>query len=555
MVASAADPVKQRYTAGSCALEITLQPSALSQWSQRLVTDDLTFRLWLAEGGSTTAEEIRATKQIVAEGNHLVLQAIARYIQARTRQTLAVSPYETPYADPLSSREAESPAAESPSDSIRPPEFQYPNPISYLQLCDLNIVICQYEQSVSALPAAAEQLGENIILLEAVRDRRPTQSPSATQPLPKPKRKRLWAASSAAAALLLAVGLTTALRYRNTALQEFTTANNTAAGDQSARMETDQQADSSQVGSSQSDGSLADGSLADGSLADDLQLDGSQPETLEDSALDADSAQPADALPALPSTPSPGRTTGPLPRIPTRPERSLSRDLTRSPVTIPPTTTGSAGPPVQNAPAASLPTTPPNPISTEPISPSGDSGRGGSGLIAPSPPVLESSQDSLFADQFETASAPNTAESSTASSASPSAGDSVSRSQAGTSQADISQTSTSQANTSQADGAQSANARSSEQSSSFAPIVSQVQNYFQQRWRGGSETALVYELQLAADGTVASFAAINEAAEQEGDRIFPSTAQPSFAIDPGASTSTLRVLLNGDGTVQVIKTR
>ena len=513
MATPAANPVKQRYTAGSCALEIVLQPSALSQWSERLVTDAFTFRLWLAEGD--TAKEIRATKRIVAEGDHLVLQAIAQYIQNKTRQTLAVPALGT------------SLISQPSSDPDCPPEFQQAQPIGYLQLCDLNTVLAQYEQGVLALPAATEQtseehLGENIILLEAVRDRRAEQAAEQETniTLPSPRKKKrvgLWAASSAAAALL-AVGLTTALRSRNPALQEFTTANNTAASNQTAEIESAPQAESS------------------------LQTeDSSQTETLEDFATGADSAQADsiqldEALPTLPPVaPSSGRTAEPLPRVPTRPERNQILRSTRDPVAQASGAPLSTPSPVQSQPTAPPPATPPNSISTAPISPSGSS------AIAPLPPVPESSRDSLFSDQFETASEPNV---SVAESNAPSdnhnASNSAARSQAGASSADSPQASSPPAVA---------------QSSRATPIVSQVQNYFQQRWQGGNEAALVYELTLSADGSVADFTATSEAAELERDRLFSSTAPPSFSANPGAGASKLRILLNGDGTVQVIETR
>ncbi len=506
MATPAANSVKQRYTAGSCALEIVLQPSALSQWSERLVTDAFTFRLWLAEGD--TAQEIRATKRIVAEGDHSVLQAIAQYIQNKTRQTLAVPALGAP------------PISPSSSDPDCPPEFQQSQPISYLQLCDLNTVLAQHEQGVLALPAATEHLleespskehlGENIVLLEAVRDRRAEQTAereTSAIPLPPNRKKRvgLWAASSAAAALL-AIGLTTALRSRNPALQEFTTANNTAASSQAA----------------------VEGNSPEDSL---------QTETLENFAIDADgaqadSAQRDEALPTLPPVaPSSGQTTGPLPRVPTRPERNQELSSARNPAAQ-----ASDFPLSMPVP---LPDTPPNSISTAPISP------GGSSAIAPPPPVPESGRDSLFSDQFETA-APNV---SVAQSSVPTdnqnVNNSAARSQVGTSSADISS----------ADSSQASGSPSAAQSQRSTPIVSQVQNYFQQRWQGGNETPLVYELTLSADGTVADFTAASEAAALERDRIFPSTAPPSFSTSPGTGASTLRILLNGDGTVQVIETR
>ncbi len=508
MATPTADPVKQRYTAGSCALEIVLQPSALSQWSERLITEAFTFRLWLAEGD--TAAEIRATKRIVAEGDHLVLQAIAQYIQNKTRQALAVPAL------------GASPISQPSSDPDCPPEFRQSQPIGYLQLCDLNTVIAQYERGVLALPAAEQRLedhlGENIILLGAVRDRRAEQeAEQETNAIPPPPRKKkrvgLWAASSAAAALL-AIGLTTTLRSRNPALQEFTTANNTAASDQTAESKDAPQTESSVRAETSS-----------------------QPGTAEDFASSANGTQPNSAqldetLPTLPPVaPASSQTPRPLPRVPTRPERNQILGSTDN-------STARASGPTLSTPSVQNP-------SAAPISPrSGSISR--SSATTPLPPSPDSSRDSLFSDQFETAPEPNV---SVAESSAPtdnqSASNSAARSQVGTSGADISS----------ADSPQASSSSAAAQSASATPIVSQVQNYFQQRWQGGNEAALVYELTLLADGSVANFIAASEAAERERDRIFPSTAPPSFSTSPGAGASTLRILLNGNGTVQVIETR
>lgn len=179
MDSQAARPVQQRYTAGGCALDITLQPSALSQWYPRPVAQALTFKLWFVASGEEGEEGAEQTPRLVAEGDREMLQAIAHYIAQQTRAALALA------------HPSHRPTLSAPC----PPSLQVQSPLSYLQLCDLTAVFNQYEQAVYLLPVPL--------------------SPSAATGRPRgrliafPAHRRVWASSAAAA--LLAVGLTTAL--------------------------------------------------------------------------------------------------------------------------------------------------------------------------------------------------------------------------------------------------------------------------------------------------------------------------------------------------------
>lgn len=179
---SSAGPVQQRYTASGCALDITLQPLALSQWYPKPIAQALTFKLWLG----TSGEEGEAqTPVLVAEGDRETLQAIADYIAQQTRAALTLAaPSHSPTSLPL---------------VPCPPSFRLQSPLSYLQLCDLTAVLNQYEQAIYLLPVPLS----------------PSVTPTVASSRPRgrliafPAHRRLWASSAAAA--LLAVGLTTAL--------------------------------------------------------------------------------------------------------------------------------------------------------------------------------------------------------------------------------------------------------------------------------------------------------------------------------------------------------
>ncbi|MGB7085923.1 MAG: hypothetical protein WBD47_10240 [Phormidesmis sp.] len=193
-MATSADSLQKRYTAGGCVLDVTYQLSALSQWHPRPVCEQLTFQLWLEEW-LEESPQTESAPVLVAEGDRKILQAITHHIAQQTRATLTIASLNT--------------RSRLPSSSAKlPPDCLIEKDLSYLQLCDLTTVLTQYEQAVQTLPVSPDEtLGEtltshglapnsfaanNLIPFSAVR-----------------RRPRLWASSAAAA--IFAIGLTTTL--------------------------------------------------------------------------------------------------------------------------------------------------------------------------------------------------------------------------------------------------------------------------------------------------------------------------------------------------------
>lgn len=495
MVIPAAEPTKQRYTAGSCVLEVVVQPSVLSQWSDRLVADSVMFKLWLANStdSTTRADVIQSSQQLVAQGDRPALQSITQYIQTRTRQLLAISAFSRPSSSQSSNQQSSdrqlSDRQSSHTETIAyPPEFEYSQPLSYLQLCDLNTVLSQYERAVLTVPSVpAEQLSENIILLPAVRDRQTDPTANIVQLPRKPRRVALW--TSAAAAALAAIGLTTALWPRESTVQELAVEDKTAISARGFEPQTVQ-------------------------VEQDLEGDSTDSFTsaLSETLPNADKSQLAENLPTdfarntAPTQTLTGATTAPAPvteqnsigersKRPSTASQSAIADLSIEPL---PTNPARERPELGTLEIGELET---SDLGTDEIAPEIET-------FTPENNILSRSINNN-AQSAET-TMPNSAASTTP-------------------PAEFIQGPTS--------------------------TVSQVQTYFQQRWQGGDNASLLYELRLSPTGEVVSFVAINDAAKQQRDRIFPSTARPSFVTNTGGSSLTLRVVLNGDGTVQVIENR
>ena len=70
MAMPAAQPIHQSYVAGSCKLEVTSLPSALSQWAGRPITNVVDFKLWLE---SQVPENEADFSQLAAEGDRTQL--------------------------------------------------------------------------------------------------------------------------------------------------------------------------------------------------------------------------------------------------------------------------------------------------------------------------------------------------------------------------------------------------------------------------------------------------------------------------------------------------
>ncbi|EDX84674.1 hypothetical protein S7335_2371 [Synechococcus sp. PCC 7335] len=532
MAIPTANPMKQRSTAGSCILEVTTRPSALSQWSDRLVADSLTFKLWLADGAvDPNANEARGVPRLVAEGDGTVLQSITRYIQIRTRQTLAV-----PALGGLSSNNSSSSdsSSDDPSNSdssstrtsAYPPEFEYPQPLSYLQLCDLNTVLTQYEQTVVTLPPIApEQLSENVILLQPVRDNRVDPSTNVIRsPRKLRKRMRLWA--SAAATALAAVGLTTALWSRESTLQEVATADNVTIRADVSEPETVQLLEQAQADDISPDSSLDTSSNALPDSSPNFSSNSSPNLPLSDDETQSAKALFEDTQPDVSSNISSGQTAQSLSRTQVGLGDNSALPSTDESATLAPS-------------APQTLTAAPSPTSTEQ-----DLAQNQTEILptTPSPAIAEFGASRL-AEQSEEVPRIEMLEETT-------------------SAADI--------NSAEGEAVLGSDPNDSARSTAIAvpndlppaelalqsmPIVSQVQTYFQQRWQGGSEGILLYELRLSDTGDILSFTAFSEAAEQQRERILPSTARPSFATSSESDSLILRVILSDDGTVQVIETR
>ncbi len=206
MATPADQPISQRYTAGTCTLNVEWQPSPLSQWSDRPIASRLSFELRLqteADSGIDKAEDT-PRGQVLAQGDRDQLQAITQYIQNQVRSTLALT------------------QISSASPKNRHQSLQLSDPLSYLQLCDINTVLSQFEQTASILPPGLSDTPEvppispsKVIFLEATRRTRPPQQRNSRNP-------KIWASSAAAA--VFAVGLTTTLWSRDLALKPVNTA-------------------------------------------------------------------------------------------------------------------------------------------------------------------------------------------------------------------------------------------------------------------------------------------------------------------------------------------
>lgn len=189
---SSASPVHQRYTAGSCTLDVTLQLSALSQWQPQPVAQQLQFQLWLRPADS---DETAAS--LVAEGDRQTLQSVTHYIQQQTRATLALASLN---------------AGTARSVPPLPPGCEIASPLSYLQLCDLTTVLNQCEQAVRPLPVSlslALASESSSSAAESTRDRHSSHSGNLISLAAVRRRPKLWASSAAAA--VFAIGLTTTL--------------------------------------------------------------------------------------------------------------------------------------------------------------------------------------------------------------------------------------------------------------------------------------------------------------------------------------------------------
>ncbi len=153
----------QRYQSGDYTLEVTAQPSPLSQWSDRPVVRRLRFSLWLE----------RPERQRLAAGDQQQLVAISDAVEAYVQTHLTQQAWPQVHRIKLLDRTVN---------------------FSNLQLFNLAEVLNAYSQRQIILPVTSR------------------------------RRRRPWQTGSAVASLLVAVGITTAyLYYRPAAFNEVAT--------------------------------------------------------------------------------------------------------------------------------------------------------------------------------------------------------------------------------------------------------------------------------------------------------------------------------------------
>ena len=214
MATPAAQSIRQRYRAGDYTLDVTLQPSSLSQWYPQPIVDRAQFQLWMRQDEAGDNE----APVLLAEGDRTDLQMIARYIEHRTRAAITL---------PRNSKE------DAQSVPPLPLGCHLPEPLGYLHLCDLSSVLDQYEQATASLPvnlevATAPSRATARVIPLSTNQGNNTQGASTRGTstrgnstaaarrkdpnrngllLPFRSRRTVWAGSAAAA--LFAVGLTT----------------------------------------------------------------------------------------------------------------------------------------------------------------------------------------------------------------------------------------------------------------------------------------------------------------------------------------------------------
>lgn len=296
MTASSADPVHQRYAAGDCTLDVTLQLSALSQWYPRPIAQQLRFKLWLrsVDGAQTAAT-------LVAKGDREMLQTIARQLQQQTRSTLALASHTSVHTSP---------------------DFligEMTQPLSALQLCDLTSVINQCEQAVHTLPVA---------LSPALADGVRTRTSGVLIPFAIARRRpKLWASAAAAVfAIGVTAGLATVLRPSN---QESMTTADSALSEPEAASEPDYSAPrqtlppTPSASSSDSEESAADGASPERTARS------SSPENDRIAAADSPARRPArQPVSASPnqSVADPNQPVASAPKQPSSSDSGTSRE-------------------------------------------------------------------------------------------------------------------------------------------------------------------------------------------------------------------------------------
>ena len=606
-------PTTQRYTAGSCILEVTVTPSVLSQWSQQLIAESLTFKVWLEERSSAENASVeKPDLRLVGEGNAHQFQAIARYIQHKTQHSLALVHLgrTEPSASAITYRSVPpSPQSEPSLDGLEREAFFPPEPLSYLQLCDLHTVLSQCEQTVQMLPASQSALEAalstatpevmaratadtqlqspetvaNVLEQQTVGDSGVNNRPS-TQNLPAARnlesytavpstrnkiisleafrrRPKIWASTAAAA--VLAIGLTSTLINRNLVQTD-------------ARIAAES---SSEEALLEQNGSRADNQV----LLPPVTSQQKSPNTTAPGR--AETSDRNNRTSAIPSGRVPQSPTAAPDAVARRPRTETNRPATGLPSSASPSASVPASPsPSTNDSAATLPqpvesataeenriiadssrrtnddvgaaeATPPDVVASSPVP------EDGSFSSVPNPSAAADTGDSQSTESQLQGSTNNEPESLAAARQAnrPSIREPNSANQPSGRVESIARMPESLSEDSlESAGADIEIAQESEAValpelaiSSEAEAIAQVQQYFLGQWQAEEDGPLRYQLQLSAAGEVISFAALDERSQMYRDRILPTDMPPSFTPPNNGQGLTLQLTFTAGGQVQV----
>lgn len=499
MATPATPSTQQRYTAGNCILDVDLQLSALSKWYPQPIAQDLQFELWM----STHENE---EPVLLAQGDRTTLQALSQSISQQVRSTLAIAHLNQTAPPP-------SPIAIS-------------QPLSYLQLCDLQSVLYQCEQATRALPVALRSVESSVeeSSVEAIAPQpaETIQTNNVISLSAARRRRRLWIGSAAAGALLT-VGLSTAIWQNSSNDQQLTATVNREAERSIQEAEdsaTDRELEAIQAepspsnatpspppeagqGTSRQRSALPQESASRGRTEESIGDRTIEPleEQLNPSVTDRSAAdQPTSDIPVASDPPDikPERSSGSQPD---------SSQPAAPPAPVPPPVSADEIPDIASAP----PIRQPSAIQTE---------RQAQGRMSELPESLasdlpsDSAAETLPAEAYEQRA-----------SASAEASDALGLSSA-----------------LYADAVEQA--------------IAQTQTYFQNRQQIielSPSAPLIYQIQLSNQGRIVSFEAQSEAAEAEASNLQPSGLSLNLPAESLETVSmvTLRLAIAPNGQVQV----
>lgn len=585
MASPAARPNFRRYNAGSCLLEVEVQPSALSQWSAKPIAKELSFQLWLqdadGESAGTTAQsapeqervDTAAGRKLIAQGDRTDLKSLSQYFQQQTEQVLAIA--------------ALNPRTRQTAASSPPTSLQITESLGYLQLCDITSVLSQHAQETRTLPIALDSAltveptaavaregpseSSNVLPLDEARRQRAGDT-DHRQSSRRRRRTQVWASSAAAA--LFAVGLTTTLLSRDPSLQESNVASDTVpeaveedAGFEGGNSQSAESAVEHEAPEDSNDEKDSNNAIGE---SDDIARGSSQP------------TEPIDVRPNAVVESSSGSSRSPQPTAATSPNQTAPRapvdnasvdnapaadsdidtaGLAESPplgVSREPTNTEieSAG-----ASASPPPATPPSPA------PAASESELNSNVLSRQPPPMPSQTPEASIPAVEAAGPgePNQGENEAADRtvaqvprrveraapelfSLPPSNQSPQSTAGGASRGRIATTPTDAAAEERSDASLSG----AISTAGVIATINLVQTYFQQRWQRRESGALSYQLQLNATGEVVSFVGLDALSQEAHDRILPADVHPTFESSPPLEDDlVLRIQLRQDGTVEV----